>query len=151
MASVDLLAEPGEFRDAREGRVRGPLAQHGRAVTTSPPCGSFSTRGTPVTTFAGRLSIRLNAPADMAGKGVPSVFPFVFLTETNLTGERPFHTRTRKSPGNGRRGFPATQTGEDSKECLSHIFDSAVVDILLKQTNALDDGAPHALCAGEIG
>ena len=26
----------------------------------------------------------------------------------------PFHTCTRKSPGNGRRGFPTTQTGKDS-------------------------------------
>ena len=37
-------------------------------------------------------------------------------SKTNLTGERPFHTRTRKSPGNGRRGFPTTQTGEDTNK-----------------------------------
>ncbi len=39
-------------------------------------------------------------PADMVGKGVPSVFLFVFLAETNLTGERPFHTRTQEEPVN---------------------------------------------------
>lgn len=99
----------------------------------------------------GQIEHTLERAGRYGGQRRSLCFPFVFLTETNLTGERPFHTRTRKSPGNGRRGFSATQTGEDSKECLSHIFDSAVVDILLKQTNALDDGAPHALCAGEIG
>ena len=54
-------------------------------MTTSPPCGSFSMRGT---------------PADMVGKGVPSVFCFCVLAETNLTGERPFHTRTQEEPVN---------------------------------------------------
>ena len=58
--------------------------------------------------------MRLSAPADMVGTGVPLFLGSIFLAETNLTGERPFHTRTRKSPDNGRRGFPTTQTGEDS-------------------------------------
>lgn len=40
-------------------------------MTTSPPRGSFSTRGTPATTFAGRPGMRLSAPADMVGTGVP--------------------------------------------------------------------------------
>lgn len=105
------------------GRPRSPHLAHrsmslayGRTgtMTTSPPRGSFSTRGTPATTFAGRTGMRLSAPADMVGTGVPLFLGSIFLAETNLTGERPFHTRTRKSPGNGRRGFPTTQTGEDS-------------------------------------
>ena len=31
-AAADLLAEPRELLDARQGRVRGPLAQHGRGL-----------------------------------------------------------------------------------------------------------------------
>lgn len=44
--------------------------------------------------------MRLSAPADMVGTGVPSVPRFYFLAETNLTGERPFRTRTQEEPGN---------------------------------------------------
>ena len=43
-------------------------------TTTSPPRRSFSMRGAPVTTFAGRCSMRLSAPADMVGTGVPLFF-----------------------------------------------------------------------------
>ena len=62
------------------GRPRSPHLAHrsmslayGRTgtMTTSPPRGSFSTRGTPATTFAGRPGMRLSAPADMVGTGVP--------------------------------------------------------------------------------
>ncbi|WP_238567058.1 hypothetical protein, partial [Bifidobacterium reuteri] len=39
-----------------------------------------------------------------------------FLAETNLTGERPFHTRIHKSPGhNAEAQHPTTQTGEGSE------------------------------------
>lgn len=62
------------------GRPRSPHLAHrsmslayGRTgtMTTSPPRGSFSTRGTPATTFAGRPGMRLSAPANMVGTGVP--------------------------------------------------------------------------------
>lgn len=39
--------------------------------------------------------MRLNAPADMVGTGVPLLFRFYFLAEADLTGERPFHTCTQ--------------------------------------------------------
>ncbi|KFI82700.1 putative phosphotransferase [Bifidobacterium reuteri DSM 23975] len=42
------------------------------------------------------------------------------MAETNLTGERPFHTRIHKSPGhNAEAQHPTTQTGEGSYIFLS--------------------------------
>ena len=63
--------------------------------------------------------MRLSAPADMAGTGVPLLFRFYFLAETNLTGERPFHTRKQTSPDNAKARQPTTQTGEDSQNVTS--------------------------------
>ena len=50
--------------------------------------------------------MRLSAPADMAGTGVPLLLRFYFLAETNLTGERPFHTRKQTSPDNAKLDNP---------------------------------------------
>jgi hypothetical protein len=63
--------------------------------------------------------MRLSAPADMAGTGVPLLFRFYFLAETNLTGERPFHTRKQTSPDNAKARQPTTQTGENSQSVTS--------------------------------
>ena len=51
----------------------------------------------------------------MVGTGVPLLFRFYFLAETNLTGERPFHTRKQTSPDNAKTRQPTTQIGEDSE------------------------------------
>ncbi|MCH9276762.1 hypothetical protein JS533_010840, partial [Bifidobacterium amazonense] len=41
----------------------------------------------------------------------------LFLAETNLTEERPSHTRTHESPGNDAEAHNlTTQTGEDSEK-----------------------------------
>ena len=63
--------------------------------------------------------MRLSAPADMAGTGVPLLLRFYFLAETNLTGERPFHTRKQTIPDNAKARQPTTQTGEDLQNVTS--------------------------------
>lgn len=78
--------------------------------------------------------MRLNAPADMVGTGVPLLFRFYFLAEADLTGERPFHTCTqdpwqrRRSPNphhtNWRRLlFSHSETsGKPTGSDLKHSF-----------------------------
>ena len=84
-------------------------------MTRSPPIRSFSMRGVPVTTFAGRPSMRLSAPADMAGTGVPPVPRFYSWRKQTQQENAPLHTRTRENPGHDTKAqSPTTQTGEDS-------------------------------------
>lgn len=104
-----------------DGRTGGHAPRSWRVgtMTTSSPLRSVSMRGVPATTSAGGCSMRLSAPADMAGTGVPLLFRFYFLAETNLTGERPFHTRKQTSPDNAKARQPTTQTGENSQSVTS--------------------------------
>lgn len=48
----------------------------------------------------GQIEHTLERAGRYGGQRRSLCFPFVFLTETNLTGERPFHTRTQEEPVN---------------------------------------------------
>ena len=87
-------------------------------MTISRPSRSRSMHGTPATTLAGRPGMRLSAPADMVGTGVPPVFWFVFLAETNLTGERPFSYPTyARTPATTPESNPSPHKLAKTQKC----------------------------------
>ncbi|WP_218667831.1 hypothetical protein, partial [Bifidobacterium longum] len=59
-------------------------------------------------------------------------FLFVFLAETNLTGERPFHTRTQEEPGNDTDPAPHHTNWRRLLFCylVSDTFLDIVTDVL---------------------
>lgn len=80
----------------------------------------------------GQVEHALERAGCYGGHRRSSVSSVCVLAETNLTGERPFHTRIQETPATDTKAKSlTTQTGEDSK-----IFDSCgITNYILLNSN----------------